>query len=74
MLYHEWILAKLKEERVMQLNTQLNTCDHCGQKHMADVSVVVCKHLRHSTLQLLFCSELCANEHYITKLRSYEGQ
>ena len=68
--YHEWILAKLKEERAMKLNT----CDHCGQKHLADVSVVVCRHTGKSTLQLLFCSEACANEHYINKLRSYEGQ
>ena len=71
MLYHEWLL---KVEREANNNVLLNTCDHCGQKHLPDVSVVVCKHTAHSTLQLLFCSERCANEHYLEKLRSYEGR
>lgn len=49
------------------------TCDNASCKRgpfPQSELVAVCKHTGKSTMQLHFCSETCANEYYLERLRS----
>ncbi len=66
MRYHNYILYMLRKEREM---CKMTTCAQCKQSVLKDLAVVTVKHLAKGTLQEHFCSEHCANQWYLERLR-----
>lgn len=44
-------------------------CDHCGQYMPVMLAMIVEKITNRKHIKLHFCSETCANEYYLNKLR-----
>lgn len=51
-------------------NFSSNVCDHCGQSHIADATIVQVVHLGTTTTQFHYCSTACQQEHYLKHLRN----
>jgi FPC/CPF motif-containing protein YcgG len=50
-------------------NPAITTCDHCGQKHIAESTIVAIIHFGTTTKQFHYCGQSCREEHYLQHLR-----
>jgi hypothetical protein len=50
-------------------NPAITTCDHCGQGHIAESTIVQVIHFGTTTRQFHLCSQSCKEGNYLAHLR-----